>query len=166
MIIYCQNNLLEIKKVLQLLNDQQYLHKSILLSNSSIGQHTRHIIEFYQSVITGGIIEKLNYDNRERNELIETDRIYAITLLDKLILRLSEEFQDYPIILEGNFSVFENNQIQIQTTFLRELAYAFEHSIHHQALIKIGLLEIEKFSLVDESFGVAPATIRFRNSQY
>lgn len=163
---YCQENLLEIRNVLLQLTDEHYVHKSILLSNSSIAQHTRHIIEFYQSIVANGIIEKINYDKRERNILIETDRKFAISLLEKLETQLSEEYKDYTMILEGNFSAFENNPAQIQTSLFRELAYCLEHSIHHQALIKVGLLELDKLSLIDETFGVGAATIRYRNSRY
>ena len=72
---YCQRKLTrKLENVLLQLTDEHYVHKSILLSNSSIAQHTRHIIEFYQSIVANGIIEKINYDKRERNILIETDR--------------------------------------------------------------------------------------------
>jgi hypothetical protein len=44
------------------------------------------------------------------------------------------------------------------------LAYCLEHTIHHQALIKIGLMELNLIHLIDQHFGVAPATIRFKKT--
>lgn len=53
--------------------------------------------------------------------------------------------------------------VYINKTFInRELAYCLEHSIHHQALIKVGLKEQNIENLIDENFGVAPATIRHK----
>ena len=48
---YCQENLNEIKKVLLLLTDEQYSYPSNTLFRATIGQHVRHILEFYQSVL-------------------------------------------------------------------------------------------------------------------
>lgn len=159
---YCQENLNEIKKLLLLLTEEQYDHKSILLSQASIGQHVRHIIEFYQSVIFGLEGKMINYDNRKRNLLIETDSNYAVEIIDEINAFLKQDIIDEPIILEGNFCAEEDQEIKIQTSFLRELAYCLEHSIHHQALIKVGLLELDCLPYIDETFGIAPATIRHR----
>lgn len=159
---YCQENLNEIKKVVLLLTEEQYDHKSILLSQASIGQHVRHIIEFYQSVIFGLEGKMINYDNRKRNLLIETDSNYAVEIIDEINAFLKQDIIDEPIILEGNFCAKEDQEIKIQTSFLRELAYCLEHSIHHQALIKVGLLELDCLPYIDETFGIAPATIRHR----
>lgn len=159
---YCQENLNEIKKVLLLLTEEQYDHKSILLSQASIGQHVRHIIEFYQSVMFGLEGKMINYDNRKRNLLIETDSRYAIEIIDEVNAFLKQDIADEPMVLEGNFCANEDQEIKIQTSFLRELAYCLEHSIHHQALIKVGLLELDCLSYIDETFGIAPATIRHR----
>jgi hypothetical protein len=71
--------------------------------------------------------------------------------------------EDYPLTLQGDFSENSVHHIQLLSSFHRELAYCLEHSIHHQALIKIGLIELGALHLIDESFGVAPATLKFRS---
>jgi hypothetical protein len=50
----------------------------------------------------------------------------------------------------------------LTTSLFRELAYTVEHGIHHQALIRIGVHQIDRDELLDEKFGIAPATIRHR----
>lgn len=159
---YCQENMMEIKNVLLLLSDEYYIHKSIFLSQSTIGQHVRHIIEFYQNVIDKKMLKKINYDNRIRNILIETNREYAISIIEEMVKKLTLEDQDYSLILEGNFCSKGKNLIQIQSSLFRELAYCLEHSIHHQALIKIALMELNKEDIISDSFGLAPATIRHK----
>lgn len=159
---YCQENLNEIKKVLVQLTDNQYDHKAILLSQASIGQHVRHIVEFYQCVLLGLDTKIVNYDNRKRNLLIETDRNFALQIIDEINENLALDIVDEDYILEGNFCSEEGKETQIKTTLFRELAYCLEHSIHHQALIKVGLLELDRLYFIDETFGLAPATIRHR----
>lgn len=160
---YCQENLNEIKRVLFQLNNEQYSYPSKTLFGATIGQHIRHILEFYQSVLNGLDTKIVNYDNRKRNLLIETDKDFAIEIIENIISHLSLDILDESIVLEGNFCAEEGKQTQISTSISRELAYCLEHSIHHQALIKVGLLEVNCLSFIDDTFGLAPATIRFRN---
>lgn len=159
---YCQENLTEIKKVLLLLTDEQYLYPSNTLFGATIGQHVRHILEFYQSVFNGLNTKTVNYDNRKRNLLIETDNQYAIQVIDEINASLALDILDETLVLEGNFCAEEGKETEIKTTLFRELAYCLEHSIHHQALIKVGLLEVNCLSFIDDTFGLAPATIRYR----
>jgi len=42
--------------------------------------------------------------------------------------------------------------------------YCLDHAIHHQALIKIGLKELQIADLVGDDFGVAYSTLRYRAS--
>lgn len=159
---YCQENLTEIKKVLLLLTDEQYSYPSNTLFGATIGQHVRHILEFYQSVFNGLDTKTVNYDNRKRNLLIETDNQYAIQVIDEINASLALDILDETLVLEGNFCAEEGKETEIKTTLFRELAYCLEHSIHHQALIKVGLLEVNCLSFIDDTFGLAPATIRYR----
>lgn len=159
---YCQENLTEIKKVLLLLTDEQYSYPSNTLFGATIGQHVRHILEFYQSVFNGLNTKTVNYDNRKRNLLIETDNQYAIQVIDEINASLALDILDETLVLEGNFCAEEGKETEIKTTLFRELAYCLEHSIHHQALIKVGLLEVNCLSFIDDTFGLAPATIRYR----
>lgn len=159
---YCKQNLEEIKALLLQLSNAQYSYASKLLSEATIGQHVRHILEFYQSVLKGIDTKVINYDLRQRNLMIETDKDFAIQTINNIHTVLSLNIQDEPFILEGNFSSEPGKQTQIQTTLFRELAYCLEHSIHHQALIKVGLIELNSASFIDETFGLAPATIRYK----
>jgi hypothetical protein len=54
------------------------------------------------------------------------------------------------------------NETAIQTSFYRELSYCMDHCVHHQSLIKIALQEQELLHLIDENFGVAFSTQKYR----
>ena len=56
----------------------------------------------------------------------------------------------------------EAGEEEVKSSFERELLYCLDHAIHHQALIKIGLKELELSHLVSPDFGVAYSTLRYR----
>ncbi len=105
----------------------------------------------------------LNYDNRKRNKQIEINASVAIAAIDNIISVLEKGLKCADLTLQGNFCTAGDHVISIQTSINRELAYNLEHSIHHQALIKVGLKEQGIECLIGPDFGVAPATIRFKH---
>ncbi len=160
--LQCIANLNEIKELLHQLQDEEYQYKSPILSGATIGQHVRHILEFYSCLLRGLESEIINYDKRERDLEIETCKASAINLIDAIISKLIFINNDKSLKLAGNFTVSkENGDHFLNTSLNRELAYNLEHSIHHQALIKVGLKELCLEPLIDGNFGVAAATIRF-----
>ena len=56
----------------------------------------------------------------------------------------------------------DGEEILIESNYHRELLYNLEHCIHHQALIKVAILQLENI-LVNDNFGVARSTIEYRN---
>lgn len=159
---YCNTNLQEIKLLLSNINSNDYTKKLSLLSDATIGQHVRHILEFYLCLIEAQKSTIVNYDNRKRNLDIESNINCAINQIDWIIQHLKCE-SNSTFTLSGNYGLTESANINIPTTYQRELAYCLEHSIHHQALIKVGLKELELEGIINNNFGVAPATIRYKN---
>ncbi len=162
MLHFCKENLQEIKSLLNSLSNEQYTFKSKSLSGATIAEHTRHILEFYVCLMNGYSAGIINYDKRERDFRIQSDIGFAMFTIDKICSHLNFMKNDKKLILSGNFSSTNGQLKEIETTSERELAYCLEHSIHHQALIKIGLLELNLLQLINENFGVAPATIRYK----
>jgi uncharacterized damage-inducible protein DinB len=164
MIEHCTFNLDQLKSFLSSIDNENYTFHIHSLGNSSIGQHTRHILEFYHCLITGCASAKVDYDSRERSMTLETSTFAAIEFINEISAKLAN-LSDKNIELFGDFSIegsLDNNAIQ--SSVYRELAYCLEHSIHHQALIKVALIELKQVSIIDDTFGVAPATIRHRTS--
>ncbi|AWV98469.1 DinB family protein [Arcticibacterium luteifluviistationis] len=165
MIDNCSENLRQLKELTEVINENDYKQKIDLLSGASIGQHIRHILEFYLCVFEGQIDGTINYDLRKRDIRIEEDPVFAAHTINNLLISLQLLPQKHvSISLQGNFKEEESEIDKIDTSLARELAYNLEHSIHHQALIKVALLYLNRGVLVDENFGVAPATVRFRKS--
>ena len=99
-------------------------------------------------------------ENRERDRRIETDLEYALQKLKQLKNQLEEINPSGKLLLHS-----EEAQGQLVATSIeRELIYCLDHAIHHQALIKIGLKELNLSQLVHNDFGVAYSTLRYRAS--
>lgn len=157
----------------KLLDDANYYLKKIdagdfqnkqdILSGSSIGQHTRHFIEFFQCLLTQIDSEDavVNYSKRIRNPVIENSVEAATTTIRDLQQKLLtlgvnkscqldySDFQD-----KGTYMVASNLE--------RELIYNIEHTIHHLAIIKIGIKSLSPQFELPDHFGVAPSTLNYR----
>jgi len=155
MIKDCITNLMEHQELLLKLSDKQYQHQSELLSGASIGQHLRHVVEFYGCLLNGLSQQKINYEKRARSLELENNRKTAINKISSI--------KDQLLSL-GLYSrlYLEIEDLMIDTSVQRELYYNLEHSIHHQALIKIGLKEQNLGNMVNADFGVAPSTLKYR----
>jgi hypothetical protein len=150
------NSLNELIDLLNQLSKKDYSDPCAELSNASIGEHTRHIIEMFQCLENQYDLGIVDYDQRERNVLIQTDMNYAIRNILEIKSNLEKENKN--IYLQ---QVIDGEEIRIQSNYFRELLYNLEHCIHHQALIKVAILKCENIT-VDENFGVARSTIEYR----
>ena len=146
----------EVDSFLSQLTHEQYNYPCRELSGSSIGQHTRHIIELFQCLVTQYERGEINYDSRQRNTSIETLPDYARSCIQKIGEKI-----DKPDKLLALLQKVAGRELTIATNYYRELLYNLEHCIHHQALIKVAILDMDNIE-VAENFGLAPSTIEYR----
>ena len=149
--------LLLLLNTIQDLTIDEYVKKIPSLGIASIGEHTRHIIELFQQLYLGYSSGLINYDNRKRDIQIQNDINFASDCITTVIAQLDKPNKNLKIV-----SVYNNQEYLIDSNYLRELMYNLEHCIHHQAIIKIGLLCLGK-TAINETFGVAKSTILYRN---
>src|SRR5690606_8636434 len=89
MVQYCTNDLKNIKLLISQLSDKEYSTSINCLSGSSIGQHVRHILEFYICLLEGIPIGIINYDNRKRDVNLETNTLYSTKTIDAICVKLA-----------------------------------------------------------------------------
>ena len=151
-----KNNLSENIELLHQLTNDEFTQKNPELSNATIGEHMRHIIELFGCLFENYDYGLINYDERKRDVLLQTDKNESIAIIEKYLLELDKP--NKPLSLTHNcFSPIE----LLQTNYFRELIYNLEHSIHHQALIKVALHSLPHIK-IPSTFGVAPSTLEYR----
>lgn len=156
---YVETVLIALKREIKRLTIDEYNEPLHLLSGGSIGAHSRHIIEMFHCLELGYLTGVVNYDNRDRNESIQTDPDVAIQHIDLILNTVQKE--DKNLILQSLLLIQGND---LETSYHRELQYCIEHCIHHQAILKIALILLKKD--VDEEFGVAKSTLENRKNVY
>lgn len=153
------NVFVQLSATLDQLSQEQYVQPCKTLFNATIGQHVRHIIELFQCLENGYGSGLVNYEKRKRDLRIETDKAFASGLLVGVHQGLERSNKE--LKLEACYDEHDTEPLTLDTNFYREVAYNLEHTIHHMALIRVGITEVSDIELPEE-FGVASSTIKYR----
>ena len=150
--------------LLESLSDTQYVEACPEANSAGIGGHYRHTLEHISPLLTSLTTDLLDYDAREREVRLETDRQYAVTSTQKLLLQAKTcQPQDFDKKIRVKCSVSQDAASPIvESTLAREVMYAEIHAIHHFAIINI-ICSLKGISL-PETFGVAPSTLTHRET--
>ncbi len=156
----------QVKELLDLIDNKTYRKPLTAFSGSSIGQHIRHVIDFYLCLNRGCECGNIDYDTRQRNPLIEKDTDVAIAELKEM----SDCIQTLDIykVVKVNSSFTDNESeenSQIPSSIGRELMYAYDHALHHLAMIKIGMKQHFPEIVINNDLGVAPSTLKYHKAK-
>ena len=143
--------------------DKDCYAKTIPSHEASVGEHTRHTIEFYQCLYKGLKSGRVNYDKRNRNLEIQLSPEPAIEAINDLMIQINKAEADAQLILEINYDLTDESTNKINSSYKRELAYNIEHAIHHMAIIKSIIVENFRNIRLPENFGIAISTVKYRN---
>lgn len=159
----CSNILTQLTDLVNQVKEPDFVRPAETLSQSTIGQHLRHTLEFFICFENGFESGIINYDKRAHDKLIESDKFIALATINRInnfISALSEK----SLQLEVGYDLDNDDFITIETTSTRELVYNIEHAVHHMAIIKIGIREIASYVTLAPDFGIAASTLRFKES--
>lgn len=85
--------------------------------NASIGQHTRHIIEFYLCLFAGIQTGKVSYDQRKRDKRIESDKDFAMEIIRDAINFIRDYNENPNLGLEVTYGDFRGRIINLRTNY-------------------------------------------------
>ena len=161
-----RDTLIELNSVVTLMDDKQFSKPLTIFSGSSIGMHARHIIEFYQCLLSqsenGQVV---NYDTRKRDLLLQNNLEYftlTVNILIETLENLDKNKFHHPLSITNDCAHGEADIIN--SNLARELHYNLEHTIHHAAFIKIGVLTLMPDVELPRTFGIAPSTLRHQKT--
>ena len=145
------------------IDDETYQFTNHQISHSSSGQHFRHNIDFYNCFLNGLETGLIDYDQRHRDPLIESNREIAISYMNSILDDMQELKNIDPdkevFIVQNDDNGFDISHCK--STIGRELMFLVSHTVHHYAIIGI-LLRSQGIKL-DADFGKAPSTITFEH---
>lgn len=156
-----QNVFVQLSASLEQLTPSQYTQSCSNLFNSTIGQHVRHIIELFQCLTGSYETGKVNYEKRKRDAAIENNKELALDLLKAICSDLNKPNKE--MILESIYDENSESTLSIKTNYQREVAYNLDHTVHHMALIRVGINEVSGIEL-PETYGVAESTTKFKQA--
>lgn len=160
----CSGILTQLTELVTQIDEQDFTKPAITLSNSTVGQHIRHTLEFFLCFENGYNSGVINYDKRAHDKLIESDKYIALSAISR-IREFISTFTEKPLALEVGYDLVNDDFITIETTATRELVYNIEHAVHHMAIMKIGIREIATYIKLSPDFGIAASTIRYKDSK-
>lgn len=156
----------QIREILSRMTDAQYVMALPLYNGSTIGQHMRHIYDFYNSVISASELGELDYAKRDRNPDIESYTHSASTHFKQMIDAIQLLSEDLSIDVVTEFDTQESTlRKRVKSSVGRELMYAYDHAVHHMAIVKMGLQTSFPEFDIDKNIGVAPSTIKHNSLQ-
>lgn len=154
-----KNVFVQLNDSLLQLSNEEYTKPSQRLFNATVGQHVRHMIELFVCLEKGYDTGIVNYEKRNRDLLIETDKEFARQLLIGIYRMIDRP--DKALLLEANYDEHSDETLLIETNYYREIVYNLEHTVHHMALIRVGINEVSNVQVPLE-FGVAASTIKHK----
>jgi len=142
--------------------DAAYSAPSQTIQGGTLGKHLRHTLDHFAAACAPGAID---YDHRERDVPMETDRRAALAALAVLRDRLSAQgARDSAEPVRVRVMICADGRCEELTSTLgRELAFAAHHAVHHIAMMRAiaGEFGIE----LDAGVGKAPATLNYEGSR-
>jgi len=154
----------QLKDIIHQLKPGDFSQPVDVLSQSTLGQHIRHTLEFFICLMDARNEGRINYDRRKHDQIIETDEKLALSVTDSVIDFLDQQTVDFELVHEANYEMTDSPDVAMQSSFFRELSYNIEHAIHHMALIKVGVAQQFDYVKLPRHFGVASSTVRHRQA--
>jgi uncharacterized damage-inducible protein DinB len=149
--------------LLAALDDASYARRVPAVFNGSIGGHYRHCLDHFASFFRAldAAAEVVDYDHRERDVRLETDRAFAFEVTRALrtrVLGLAPGALTRRVRAQCEVNYGETQAPVTSSTLGREMAYLVAHAIHHYALMGVvaNLLAVP----LPDGFGVAPSTLK------
>jgi len=161
----CHNILDEVGSVIGQISENDFIRPVQAFNGATIGQHFRHSIEFFQCLMNGYSLGEVSYDNREHDKVLESSKILALDVINKVKLFIEHCDVNKSIALSVSYDPMSSSEVVVSSNMAREITYNIEHIVHHMALVKIGIKEVCGYVTLPAEFGIAVSTIKYHRTQ-
>jgi hypothetical protein len=161
----CHNILDQVGGIIEQISDKDFVEPVRAFNGATIGQHFRHSIEFLQCLMNGYQNEEVSYDGREHDRDLESNKILALDVINKIKLFIEHCNLDKTISLRVSYDPKSDAEVAVSSNMAREITYNIEHIVHHMALVKIGIKEVCPYVVIPPEFGIAVSTLKYHKNQ-
>lgn len=149
--------------LLETIDSRTYCQPLAIFNGSTLGQHFRHIFDFYHCLVRDSASGVIDYAARERRMAVENDPQIARQAFESLLDPLPALEEGKPLTVWGDFSHHPSvERPKYQSSVGRELMFAYDHALHHLAIIRMGLQLVFPQYCPEDDLGLSPATIKYR----
>ena len=152
----------ELKAILDQLHEADYNKSIAVINGSTLGKHTRHILEFYNCLFVENEDCTICYDDRKRDSLLEENIRFASEFIIELLDKIEKVEINKRVLLRIKYAETETI---IESSLFREITYNIEHTVHHLALMRIALSTELNYVKLNSGFGYSHSTIEHLKSQ-
>ena len=153
----------QIAEILAQISVEDFTTPLELFNGATLGQHFRHILDFFQCLAdatAGGVVD---YARRQRDPRPENDPEAAAILFQQILDQIMKMSESSPLLMRADFMhTAEADRPLYASSAGREMTFVHDHAIHHMAMIQMGIREYFPYVVRSEHFGVAPSTVKFR----
>jgi len=142
--------------VLKKMDDKVYECLEPPFEQGGIGRHIRHVLDHFALFCEGVADGEIDYDDRERNRMVEQSRLCALELFEVLREKMDVWREALPDLTRG--LRVRHNGTWCQSSVGRELQHLINHTVHHYAFVAV-ILRLQGVA-VEDDFGVAPSTLQ------
>jgi hypothetical protein len=162
--------LYDLDTVLANLTTELYVKpSSARFMNASIGGHARHVLDHIAAIVDARADarcdartpSRVDYDHRHRGTPVETMPHAARIELARLLTELERFEGAGEQVVVSIMPQAGQACCELASTYERELAFALSHTIHHCAMIRGMMAELDLPT--PARFGFAPSTIEQKN---
>lgn len=149
----------QLAELLSVTSDEQYIQKPVGVIPSSLGGHVRHCLDHFEALCSGAATGAMDYDDRARGTMVETDRSAAqrtIRRLQDRVATLDASMLTRPVRVTSMLAD-DGTSIEALSSLGRELAFVLSHTVHHNALVAAMCKTLG--IPIPQRFGYAPSTV-------
>jgi hypothetical protein len=154
----------QIIQLIELIDSKDYNRPLDIYNSSTMGKHFRHIYDFFNCLVSQSESYEVDYCMRDRNENIEENKEYSIAAFEALKHQLFHLNEEDEIMVHADFEMEGGIRPIVKTSIGREIMYAYDHAVHHLAIVKIGLKSIRPDIQINENIGIAASTLRHQHA--
>ena len=129
--------LAQAQRLLEGMSDEEYKRRDAATGRGRVGAHLRHVLDHYGSLLDGCALGIVDYDQRRREEALETSRAAAKARIAHVLseLRALEHLAATTPLVVLLDCGRGGARSSTNSTLGRELQFLASHTVHHYAVV-------------------------------